>query len=105
LSQKNSAKKPLSPSARALKAVEDRQGTRGHPGPIAAATALLWSAYLAVDIAVEDVAMLNLLQKVAREKYGNADPDNLTDIAGWADVYEMVKEWAVDEFDRVAATD
>jgi hypothetical protein len=49
--------------------------------------------------------MLNLLQKVAREKYGNADPDNLTDIAGWADVYEMVKEWAVDEFDRVAATD
>lgn len=80
------------PSERATQVVKDRGKTRGDPTPIAIATAIMWGGYLGRAMSPEDVAMLNLLQKVAREKYGKSDPDNLTDIAGWADVYEMVKE-------------
>ena len=49
-------------------------------------TAFFWTQYLGISITVRDVAMLQSLCKVARDRCGKKNDDNLVDIAGWMDV-------------------
>lgn len=44
----------------------------------------LWGAYLGVPLKPEDVAILNILLKVARTKGDITHADNFIDIAGYA---------------------
>jgi len=44
----------------------------------------LWSAYLGIPLKPEDVAMMNILLKVARAKHDPTHIDNAIDIAGYA---------------------
>jgi len=53
-------------------------------------TARLWSAYLGVPITARDVCMLNVLQKVSRDRH-RAVADNLVDIAGYAENAHLVE--------------
>lgn len=68
----------------AKKVVYERNATYGQPEDNFAITAELWSAYLGVTIKPEDVGMMMILLKVAREKYQHKH-DNLVDIAGYAE--------------------
>ena len=60
-----------------------RRADYGTPAENHGRTAALWSAYLGVPIAARDVCMLNVLQKVSRDRHG-VKRDNLVDIAGYA---------------------
>ena len=68
----------------AKKVVYERNAAYGQPEDNFAITAELWSAYLGVPIQPEDVGMMMILLKVAREKYQHKH-DNLVDIAGYAE--------------------
>lgn len=59
-----------------------RQLTYGPPEVNHRRTAALWSAYLGVEITPRQVCMLNVLQKVSRDRHAAAR-DNLLDIAGY----------------------
>lgn len=61
----------------------DRRADYGSPADNHARTALLWSAYLGVTVSATDVCMLNILQKVSRQRHA-CKRDNLVDIAGYA---------------------
>ncbi len=58
-------------------------------------TAALWSAYLGVPIRATDVCMLNILQKVSRQRHA-MKLDNLTDIAGYAENAFLAFDWDSD---------
>ncbi len=62
----------------------DRRLDYGTPEQNHTRTAALWSAYLGVPVNAGDVCMLNILQKVSRERHARK-MDNLTDIAGYAE--------------------
>ncbi len=49
-------------------------------------TVLFWSQYLGISITVRDLGMLQSLCKIARDRCGIKNNDNLVDIAGWMDV-------------------
>jgi hypothetical protein len=55
----------------------------GLPEENHARTAAMWGDYLGVKITAHDVCMLNILQKVSRQRH-RASTDNLVDIAGYA---------------------
>lgn len=80
------------PSDLATKVVVDRQDQYGHPAEVYQHVSQLWHAAFGWDVTVEQVAMALLLVKVGREvtNPGVVD-DNLTDIAGYANVLSMVR--------------
>lgn len=61
----------------------DRQRDYGSPSENLARIAEMWSAYLDCEVTARDVAMLNILQKVSRDR-ATQKRDNLVDIAGYA---------------------
>lgn len=83
------------PSRKATRINVDRMSTYGHPYSSHKLIASLWSAYLGIPLEVEDVSVLMILAKVAREKVGgfNLDyPDNVDDVCGFANTLYIVKE-------------
>ena len=46
--------------------------------------AKLWSVYLDIKISAHDVAMLMLLLKIARVKFGNPSSDTYVDMVGYS---------------------
>jgi hypothetical protein len=65
-----------------------RREKYGHPLKNHTRTADLWKAYLGIDISPRQVCMMNILQKISRDAHVE-QPDNLTDIAGYALNAEM----------------
>lgn len=72
-----------------------RQASYGAPEDSFATTAALWSAYLGTPIRPEDVGMMMILIKVARERYQHKK-DNLVDIAGYAECVARLHEKSAD---------
>src|SRR5215831_2481012 len=73
----------------------DRMETYGHPYPIHSLVAELWGAFLSIHLQVEDVSAMMILLKLAREKtagYNIDYPDNVEDVAGFANTLYAVKE-------------
>lgn len=54
-------------------------------------TRKLWSAYLGKELTLDDVAALNILQKISRlmHKY---QPDSVEDIKGYAECWRIINE-------------
>lgn len=75
----------------------DREKTYGHPAKNLNTIAIMWSAYLSskfdapVVIDAHDVCMMMPLLKIAREA-NYRQPDNPTDIIGYAGLTDRVKE-------------
>lgn len=46
--------------------------------------AMLWTAYLGIEVNDSDVAVMNILQKVGRLQYTPTHKDSWVDIAGYA---------------------
>jgi hypothetical protein len=69
----------------------DRNKDYGHPLENHGHTAEFWSTYLGIHVSVEDVCMMNILQKISR---GMAvlTHDTLVDIAGYARNVEMIRD-------------
>jgi hypothetical protein len=61
----------------------------GTPAENHGRTADLWSAYLGVKVSARDVCMLNVLQKVSRDRH-RPGRDNLVDVAGYAENAERI---------------
>ena len=81
------------PSERATQVVKERAAKQyGDPTPIATTAAYLWNNWLDTEIIhPSDVQMMMALHKVARERHAPQE-DNLTDICGYINIYERVKE-------------
>lgn len=62
----------------------DRNESYDEPSANFARIAALWSAYLGVELEPHDVAVLNVLQKVARLMHTPGHYDSWVDIAGYA---------------------
>ena len=62
----------------------DRRKNYGEPAVNHKRTAELWSAYLGFEIAPRQVCMMNILQKISRDRHRETH-DNLVDIAGYAE--------------------
>lgn len=69
----------------------DRNADYGHPRQEFERIARLWSAYTGATIFPEDVPMMLILLKAARERHAHKR-DNLVDIAGYALCAELAKE-------------
>lgn len=76
--------------------VDSRQASYGVPEDNFATAAELWSAYLGTPIQPEDVGMMMILLKVAREKYQHKH-DNLVDIAGYAECVARLHKKSADK--------
>jgi hypothetical protein len=72
--------------------ITERAADYGHPRPNLERTAHLFNAYLepATPITAHDVAILMILVKVSRAKAGSK-ADNYTDIAGYAEIAELLR--------------
>lgn len=84
---------PDMPSERATETVKGRARQQyGDPRPIAATAAEFWNVWMKGKREIEDtdVQMMMALHKVAREKHA-PQPDNLTDICGYVNIYERTK--------------
>ena len=66
-----------------------RQVSYGPPEKCLPVIASLWSAYLGKEVTAADVAVLNILQKIARERH-RPKRDNRVDIAGYAELLDRV---------------
>ena len=75
--------------------VYQRNAAYGQPEDNFAITAELWSAYLGTPIQPEDVGMMMILLKVARQRYQHKK-DNLVDIAGYAECVARLHEKSAD---------
>lgn len=69
----------------------DRQKDYGHPKDNFRRIAFLWGGYTDNHYTVEEVGMMMLLVKVARNR-NEPKTDNLVDIAGYARCIEMLGE-------------
>jgi Domain of unknown function (DUF6378) len=88
-------------SERATEVVKGRAAQQyGDPTPIAETAAEFWNTWLSAGTGVDevirpieasDVEMMMALHKVARERHAPGE-DNLTDICGYTNIYETVKE-------------
>jgi hypothetical protein len=98
-----SAKTGKLPSEAATEIVENRQGVYGHPGQVYGIWAYMIQPVIARLVAesrtlptAEECSMLLILLKCAREVNSNYPEDyrdNLDDIAGYANVLYMTKEY------------
>lgn len=87
--------------AAAGKAVADRQKTYGSPTDNHTRTALMWSAYLGVEILPHQVPQMNSLQKISRSCCDATHIDNYTDQAGFAqNAATVVTETLLKEINR-----
>lgn len=86
----------------AKQVVYQRNAAYGQPEDNFAITAELWSAYLGTPIQPEDVGMMMILLKVAREKYQHKH-DNLVDIAGYAECIARLGRKRCDKCGQYAA--
>jgi hypothetical protein len=77
------------PAQRAVEAVRIRRGQYGHPAPIYEKVAGMWSEILDTSVSPQQVALCMIALKLGRECVKHHD-DNLTDICGYANVYEMI---------------
>jgi hypothetical protein len=76
----------------------DRNKAYGHPSENFQNVALLWNAYLQIrdsdpsfhGLTPLDIAVLNILQKVARVARNQSHMDSWTDIAGYAGTAERI---------------
>jgi nucleoside 2-deoxyribosyltransferase len=68
-----------------------RRETYGHPKDHHARTAAMWGAYLGIEFKPEWVGVLFILDKLVRERNAHTR-DNLTDIAGYAQVVQLIHE-------------
>jgi Domain of unknown function (DUF6378) len=87
------------PSEKGKEAVEDRQGKYGHPADVYQRVAYIWTAILAHKlkdgeiIEPHEVGLCQAGLKLGREaETPNVEPDNLTDMSGYADAVSMVYE-------------
>lgn len=80
---------------KAAEAVQARGVNYGTPAENHGRTAAMWSAYLGVEVTARDVCMLNILQKVSRDRARPIE-DNPVDIAGYAENAGLV---AASQFD------
>ena len=60
----------------------DRNDSYGHPAANHGRTAALWSAYLGVEVTAGVVCVLNVLQKLSRERH-QPGRDNRVDAVGY----------------------
>jgi hypothetical protein len=84
------------PSEAATEIVENRQGVYGHPGAVYRVWAELLKPVLGYEPTREQCSMMLILLKCAREinaQYPKDYRDNVDDIAGFANVLHMVKEY------------
>ena len=84
--------------AKALRAIEDRQKVYGTPQENHQRIATLWNAYLGGRFEVhglliepEDVALMQILLKIARLIETPDHADSWTDIAGYAAIGDDIK--------------
>lgn len=70
---------------------QDRHNDYGGPTENFTLVARYWSIWKGMEFKPEDVGMMNILQKVAREQFKHKR-DNLTDIAGYARTLEVIHE-------------
>ena len=75
----------------AQRIIFERPQAYGHPKKNFASIAELWSAYLGREITVVDVAHMQILVKIARQKTGY-HRDSSADIAGYAGCLERIFE-------------
>ena len=91
-------KKPQGFSSKGIleKALEitqtDRRTQYGRPERNFETIADLWSVYLGVPIKPKDVAIMQVLLKIARVKSGMAKEDNFIDMAGYSALAGEVQE-------------
>jgi Domain of unknown function (DUF6378) len=78
------------PAQRAAEVVKDRQGTYGHPSPVYERVAPMWSEILETTVTPLQIALCMIALKLGRECV-RPNEDNLTDICGYANVYEMMQ--------------
>lgn len=69
----------------------DRQKAYGHPYESCNRIAKLWSAILGVEVTAQQVTLCMIALKISRQ-CGKPKRDNLVDIAGYAEVANMVEE-------------
>lgn len=73
----------------------ERQQRYGKPEDTFTEIAELWSGYLCDKLegclTAADVAMMLTLMKLAREKNGAGDPDNIRDACGYLALYEDMR--------------
>lgn len=90
------------PSVRATRVVEDRGSVYGPPTPIYLDLADHMNIWLRIpgvsdpegivrSMNALDGAVFNIFLKLCREKYMPGHADNMTDICGYANVYEMIE--------------
>jgi hypothetical protein len=84
------------PSEMATEIVENRQGVYGHPALVYRVWAALLEPVIGFKPSAEQCAMMLTLLKCAREinaQYPKDYRDNADDIAGYANVLHMIKEY------------
>ena len=64
--------------------IKNRQATHGNPEQSFSDIAALWTWYKGVDFTPTDVAMMQALLKIARQKTTPTHRDNYVDLAGYA---------------------
>lgn len=69
----------------------DRGRAYGHPREDFADIAGLWSSYKEVEFTPQDVAIMMILLKVARQKF-KPSRDTVVDIAGYAECLQRIEE-------------
>lgn len=56
-------------------------------------TAQLWTAYLGYKVSAQDVAAMNMLQKLSRSRIGNGqNADHYTDMAGYSAIMGALRK-------------
>lgn len=74
----------------AKEVVNGRRDSYGSPEDCFELIANFWSTYLSYEISQEEVCMMMILLKVAREKHGHKR-DNLVDIAGYSHCSALIQ--------------
>lgn len=87
------------PSEKTKAITDDRQKKYGHPADVYARVAFIWTGILldklkdGAFIETHEIALCQAGLKLGREaEMPNTEPDNLDDLAGYADVTEMIYE-------------
>lgn len=70
---------------------EERDAKYGHPAANLGRAAVIWAAILGQPVTAEQVALCMAGLKLARE-VGGHDRDNLIDLAGYAQLVELIRE-------------